>query len=421
MPASSRCVQKPVSSIQDAVSVFSTKLDTGEIPLVLVPAHRQSWNLWVTIPTGIFCLRQIFGKDAGVADVGAAFWPPGYRIAYIVTMQACTYNAPVRACPTQDNVRVHIDVVLTFAIRDPGKFVYKLGAVHFDQLLAGAVDEGIRLLVRKQTHQTVRSLRGNRADAMLAHLTNKFSESGVSFSACTITSVTLPDSLERSLENTTEMDKAMKAAKRQQEYEVRQIEQAADMDLNQLTRQHENVIMQEQGKKQAAQNYHRKKLEKTTEELRVAMINAQQDAEVKKMQLTGVLERTHKSMQLERNEGVSIAEAKAESVRVTADNDFYKRQAEADAEREKMIGEAESIRLDAEAEKTASQHLTHKRRHLIDMREKDVIMKLAEKSKFNLIGGAGDTLVDAVMTGKLDPRGSKGAASNGAGSGGWFK
>merc|ERR1719436_1429612 len=122
---------------------------------------------------------QRFGKDVGIAPPGGAFRAPFYRIAYVVTQQSCTYNAPVKECPTSDNVRVGVDVVIVFMIRDPSAFVYKLGAVHFDQLLSGAVDEGIRLLVRQQTHQTVRTLRGNRADKMLTHLNKKFETSGV--------------------------------------------------------------------------------------------------------------------------------------------------------------------------------------------------------------------------------------------------
>jgi len=156
----SRCVQQDVSRISDAVSKFSEKGERGEIPLVLIPAHRSPFSgtgWWLTIPTGCYCLMQRFGKDVGLAPPGGSLKPPFYRIAYIVTQQSCTYNAPVLECPTSDNVRVSVDMVITFMIRDPSKFVYKLGAVHFDQLLTGAVDEGIRLLVRKQSHQTVRN------------------------------------------------------------------------------------------------------------------------------------------------------------------------------------------------------------------------------------------------------------------------
>eukprot|EP00418_Pyrodinium_bahamense_P082320 CAMPEP_0179057102 /NCGR_PEP_ID=MMETSP0796-20121207/24157_1 /TAXON_ID=73915 /ORGANISM="Pyrodinium bahamense, Strain pbaha01" /LENGTH=417 /DNA_ID=CAMNT_0020753803 /DNA_START=30 /DNA_END=1283 /DNA_ORIENTATION=+ len=398
----SRCIQKSVRSIADAISEFSAKNDRGEVPLVLIPAHRDSTNWWMTIPTGCYCLMQRFGKDVGIAPPGGSITPPFYRIAYIVSSQSCTYNAPVKECPTKDNVRVEIDVVLVFNIRSPQDFVYKLGAVRFDQLLSGAVDEAIRVLVRNQSHGTVRMLRGSRSEALLTTLNKKFNDAGVTFSNCTVTRVILPAELETSLERTTELRKAMEKAKREHEYQLGEIQRKCDMDLEELNRKNEQTIVMEQGRKKRAELNHEQLSVKAAELTSTALIEAEQKFQVKKMQVTAELERTKVEVEQKRLETISRAEADAEARRVQADIAYEKALMTAQAEKERLEGEGEAIKLDAKAEAEATQHLMHKRRHELDMREKDVIMKLASKSDYNLIGTPGDTLVGAVMAGSLD-------------------
>jgi regulator of protease activity HflC (stomatin/prohibitin superfamily) len=354
---------------------------------------------------------QRFGKDVGLAPPGGSLKPPFYRIAYIVTQQSCTYNAPVQECPTSDNVRVTVDVVIVFMIRDPAKFVYKLGACHFDQLLSGAVDEGIRLLVRSQSHQTVRSLRGNRADAMLSSLNKKFEETGVVFSNCTITQVTLPQQLEASLENTTAMKKAMDKTKREHEYEMDEIRRKSQLELEGLKRNHEQAIVKENGNKKMAELNREKELVKAAELMSTARIEAETKAQVQKLEISAKLERTKVEMERTRVETISKAEAEAEARRVQADIMYEKAQMNAEVEKQRHIGEAEAIKLDSQAEAKASQYLVHKRKHELEMREKDVIQKLAQKANYNLVGTPGDKLVEGIMVGRL---------GQGAGSSGWF-
>lgn len=412
----SHCVQYNVGGIGDAQSVFSTKNATGQIPLVLIPSHRspfQGTGWWLTIPTGCYCLMQRFGKDIGIQPPGGSLLPPYYRIAYIVTMQSCTYNAPVKECPTADNVRVGVDCVLIFAIRDPVAFVYRLGAVRFDLLLSGAVDEGIRSMVRAQSHQTVRMLRGNRADELLKMLNGKFDDMGVSFSNCTITSVTLPEALESSLEHTTEMKKAMDKTKREHEFVMGELQRKADMELEELGRKNEQTIVMEQGKKKRAELEMDQQMVKQNELTQTATIEGETKAQVNKMEARAKLDRAKINMERQRVQTISQAEADAEARRVQADIKFQQVKMESEAEKQQYFGQAAATKLDAEAEAKATLHLTHKRKHELEMREKEVLQKLAQKANYNLYGDAGDKLVEAMMSGHLKS-GGEGA------SGGWF-
>jgi len=404
-------------TILDAVSAFNHKNATGQFPLVMIPAHRTPFagtGWWLTIPTGCHCLLQRFGKNVGVAPPGGSIKPPFYRIAYIVNSQSCTYNAPVKECPTSDNVRVGVDVVLQFNIRDAEAFVYNLGAVHFDQLLSGAVDEGIRRLVRNESHQTVRTLRGNRAESMLLMLNKKFEDAGVSFGNCTITAVILPDQLESSLEHTTEMRKSMIKAVRDHEFLMGEIDRKVDMDLEERNRKNEQTIVTETGKKNREEMRRAQQQVKSNELTMTAMSEANQAAQVKQIEIKAGFARCKVDMERSRVETLSKAEADAEAKRVQADIAFEKAQMNAIAEKDRLLGDGEAIKLDAAAEATATQHLHHKRKHELEMREKDILMKLAQKCNYNLVGEPGDRLVGALMSGHL-------AGAGDATGNSWFK
>lgn len=412
----SHCVQADVSNISDAVSIFGSKNDSGQIPLVLIPSHRQQLSIagwWMSIPTGCNCLLQKWGQDIGLATAGGTLLPPWYRIAYLVTAQSCTYNAPTDDCPTSDNVRVKIDCVLVFRIRDAAHFVYKLGAVHFDKLLSGSVEEAIRLMVRKESHRTVRNLRGARAEDLLAMLNKKFDPVGVVFSNCTIRGVEMPPTLEKSLERATEVQKAMERTKREHEYQVGEVKRKSEMEIEELNRKNEKTLEAEKGKKKRAELNHEQRVVKEQEITQTKKISAETEIYVKHMEATAELERAKIDMERKRVEMISKAESDADARRVQADIAYENSQMAAETEKRRLIGEAEALKLDAEAEAKATTHLMTKRKHELNMREKNVLMELATKLSYNMIGESGDRLVNSVVTGHLDVP----AKGNGA----WFR
>jgi len=307
------------------------------------------------------------------------------------------------------------DVVIVFTIREPEEFVFNLGAVRFDELLSGAVDEGVRILVRAQSHRTIRELRGNRADSLLHMLNQKFSNMGVVFMNCTITNVTLPTSLFQSLEHTTEMKKAMEKARREQEFELDELRRKSEIELEELKRKNEQTIVAEQGRRKRAELEYEQRLVKAKEELEIATIETEKEMSVKKMEAVAALERKKVDMEKYRIQKISEAEAEAERKRVAANIYYETETVNAEGDKQKMLGDAQAIAMDAGAEAEASKHLQHKRRHELEMREKDVLMKLALKGKFNLIGEPGDKIVNAVMTGNIED----GVSSSGGQS--WFK
>jgi regulator of protease activity HflC (stomatin/prohibitin superfamily) len=358
---------------------------------------------------------QRFGKETGIAAPGGKVTPPWYRIAYVVTQQSCTYNVPVKECPTIDNVRVGIDIVIVFMIREPSIFVEKLGAVKFDQLLSGAVDEGIRILVRSQRYDEVFLLTGNRAEMLVTHLNTKFKGLGVNFNNCTIQHVKLPDDLAQSLQNATKMKKEMEEKTRTHTFNMDAVQKNSLFTLDEVAKKNEQTIVAEQGRKKRAGLTREQQVVKAGEERQVKVIEIQQTTQVQLAEVKAQLQRTETDLARYRVEHISKAEADAEARRVQADIAFEKITVDAEAEKNRYMGDAQAIKLEASAEKETSKHLVQKRKFELDMREKQILNKLAAKGNFNLIGDHGDKMVDAVMSGKFsDPSGGAG------GSGGWL-
>lgn len=379
--------------------MFNSRSAAGEIPLVLIPTHRSNCSIMMSVPTGVYCLMQRFGKDIGEAVPGLHMLPSYYRIAYVVTAQACTYDAPVFECPTSDDVRVNVDVVILFQIKDPSNFIYRLGAKNFDEFLSGTVDEAIRMLVRQEDHRTVYSLRGDRADLMLKILNDKFNEMGVHFIEAKITGVWLPDLLAGYLERTTKMDKAMQKQKRQTEYEMLQISQESEMQIEEIRRRQEQVLVTEAGRKRRAELEFEQRSVKAEEDGAVAMVQAQGKVEVQKLTTNTELNRTKMKMETVRTTEVATAQSNKNSKMIAADLEQEEEEIKAAWQMDKMICEAEVTKAEASAEAEASLHLAAKREHEKNMREKGILQGLAEKGRFNLIGTPGDRIITAMMKG----------------------
>merc|ERR1740120_120895 len=111
-------------------------------------------------------------------------------------------------------------------------------------------------------------------------LNEKFEDMGVVFSNCTITAVILPEALDKSLEHTTELRKAMEKTKREHQFQLGELQRKADMELEELGRKNEQTIVMEQGKKKRAELEMDQKMVKETELTQTAVIEAQTKTQV---------------------------------------------------------------------------------------------------------------------------------------------
>jgi len=356
---------------------------------------------------------------------------------------------------------VHVDVVIIFSIKDPKQFVYRMGAAYFDQLLSAACEEGIRMLVRNcyassvdkaaktaaevavmgqdgeegmpkkmdstknldeeeenmpdENRQSVITLKGTRAEKLFTLLNDKFDGCGVHFSDCKVTGVWLPDELSQSLESVTEMRKKFEKQIKGHDFEMMKIQQESEMTLEEIRRKNEQIVVTENGKKKRAEIEREQRVVKSEEHRKVAIIEAEQAASAAKAQSEAALKRQEAEMEKYLVELRAGANTKAQEMSTKADLNYEMGIVDAEAKLQKMLGEAKAVKLDAEAESGAQQHLGAKRQYEISMREKEILAEIARKKQFNLIGTPGDKLIEALMTGNLGT-----PPVDGKGGGGFF-
>merc|ERR1719427_2524365 len=211
----------------------------------------------LTDPSGVSCISQRFGKDCDpvingvmqLTDPGFHCAPAFTQVKYCVTKQSCTYDAPVKLCPTVDNVMVDCELTLVFQIGpEPQKvrdFVYKLGAVRFNEFLSGEVDEGMRQLVRGEKLENVLELRGSSQAGVrrvLESLNGKFKDFGVRFLRAAIKEVRLGNMLEKLMEETTNFRTKIKDIEKEHEVEMKKVSYDYEQKRAELDRDYDRRL-----------------------------------------------------------------------------------------------------------------------------------------------------------------------------------
>lgn len=263
----------------------------------------------MTIPSGVFALMTKHGRYVGVYEAGRHILPPWYRIAYMVTRQSTAYNAPVKNCPTADNVMVKVDLLLLFHVEDPESFVYKLGAEKFDDLLASSAEEAIRSLVRSTTHDKAYELRGKGAGEMISGLNEQFRDFGVVFTSATITNVVLPEDLAKALENQTLYETKKREQEKHQEYQLKVLYDKEALSREELNKKNERLAADEEAKRDRQLIMKESAEIEAAKHKRLAEIEAEEEASVLATRAEGELQASKK-----RAEALAIqsdAEAKA--------------------------------------------------------------------------------------------------------------
>lgn len=127
------------------------------VPVLVLVDPPSCCYCKLNVPNGIVSIEWKWGKHMGIMDPGYYCCYLSYkRIVAMITKNSIRYNTPVEKCPTKDNVRVSIDVSLTFHIgkdetreEDCRKFLYYLGANRLQELLDQECEEHIRNFIRK--------------------------------------------------------------------------------------------------------------------------------------------------------------------------------------------------------------------------------------------------------------------------------
>jgi regulator of protease activity HflC (stomatin/prohibitin superfamily) len=411
----SRVIQLGVRDLRDdLLSIFSKRNADNKICIVVCPKPRGMFKLGLLAPHGTWCLKTRWGKYDGVAKVGINMFPPWVQVSHCVTKQSVVYDAPVERAVTKDNVRVGIDTFVVFRVVDPYPFVYNLGAGNFDGLLAGTMQESVRLLLRNTLVADVLNLRGDGAGVLLKNLNVKFEEHGVLFTECRITDIRLVDEMVQNLSTIAIAEVEMANRQREHEFLCKEIQIKTQFAVEEERRSAETTFVVESGKKERQMVHYNWWTNTQADQMRMFRVNQiPVEATCRVNEISAKAEKARKEAELEalRIREVSKEEAVLAEVKVTAE--IYKEAevvvAEADAQLYKAT--AECLTLEAAAENPRA--LAPKRAYQIALTEAEKSREIAKNEPLLFVGNAGDKLINAIITGSLtDTAGDEGIAAH---------
>ena len=161
------------------------------IALVLVGIAIWS-SLYVLVPEGTSALLTQRGKY--VKTLAPGFYPlsPVVTVSHLVTRREIPFDVPVMDAPTRDGVRVGLDTLATFSIKEPFKFVFNLSASDFDRVFQAACQNTLRTLVRSVDSSEVNDLSGRDISDIRTALSAAVEVYGVEVQKIKITYAQLP-------------------------------------------------------------------------------------------------------------------------------------------------------------------------------------------------------------------------------------
>ena len=112
----------------------------------------------VPVPEGSQAVLLRAGRFQRTLGPGNHWAPPWIIVSHIVTTRETPFDSPAASIPTSDNVRTNVDILMTFAIAAPEKFVFTISAPDFDQVCQATCQENVRLLIREKDSDEVLDL-----------------------------------------------------------------------------------------------------------------------------------------------------------------------------------------------------------------------------------------------------------------------
>jgi regulator of protease activity HflC (stomatin/prohibitin superfamily) len=395
------CSQDPL----DSLALFGS-ITTDKVPLVLIPDDRNCASLWFFVPSGVYAIEHECGakrQDAEFAPAGKNWKLSCTRVAYCVARQACTYSAPVRQCPTFDNVMIDVNLKLVFQIGPEGAmvhdFVYKLGASRFDEFLYASVQEAIRTLIRSSYHSEVRQLFGSDhagVKATLDGLNKQFNRFGVRFSSAVITDAIFSDpEFADTLQQTSEFASKVNEHKEAQSFRIKSVRFLLSRDLRKIEAEHTREVQALIHEEHVLEAERSKVLEELKEARRVAIAKAKQDAEAKlivaEAEAALAKGKAEKEMQSVLSKGLDRSRVTKEKQEI--ENEYLASQ----AEREAAEREARALMTEAQAWATAAVACKSERQHQLNIRKHAVLKKLASSGRIVVSGTHGDRLINGMV------------------------
>ena len=112
----------------------------------------------VPVPEGSRAVLLRRGRFHKTLGPGNHIVVPNIVVSHIVTTRETPFDAPATEIPTRDDVRTSVDILMTFRIEAPEKFVFTISAADFDQVCQATCQEVVRLMLRDKLADEVLDL-----------------------------------------------------------------------------------------------------------------------------------------------------------------------------------------------------------------------------------------------------------------------
>ncbi len=396
-------VQITTKDVEHSTQIFQKRYGNNSVPLVVVVTPPKCCCYCkLNIPSGVVTLGQKWGAHEGTLQPGAkCCYCSHRRIAAIITQNSIRYDAPIRDCPTKDNVKVSIDISLTFRI-GPGDeeyrtFVYELGPAKLDELLAAESEEAIRNFIRGKKLSVVQDIKGEIADSMLVGLNSKFNQLGVYFENVQIMTIQIPPQLRKDLAETTSYDTKLQNQIKKHENDKLTLTNSENQKLIQLQRDNNRELERLKAQKKRALIQRDEQMVNQEAETEVEVTQAEQEAQTLLTRANGdkaVAENESKKNMLEL---INQQQTKSSSKKIEIDKwaEIEVMKSEASLESAKSRYEAMLMEARAEAEQIGG--IEANRKHELRLEKARVMQKLAQQCKLIFTGDTGDAFLKGLI------------------------
>ena len=186
----------------------------------------------VAVPEGAQAMLLKSGRYYRTVGAGRHIVPPWIVVSHVVTVREIPFAAQAGEVPTRDDVRVDLDLLMTFTIAAPEKFVFAISAPDFDQVCRAACLEAIRGLARSKAFDEVLDLGVADTDQLRATIGGALVPYGVDVQRVVITHIQPPRPFMASREG-----RRLAAVQRDEQTERHELEERLLQDREALERQ----------------------------------------------------------------------------------------------------------------------------------------------------------------------------------------
>jgi regulator of protease activity HflC (stomatin/prohibitin superfamily) len=181
-----------VAAVAVALPVGPILTIAGLVAAVAMLIGGSSRAVLVPIPEGTKGILTQAGRLFRVADAGVQRVPPTVLVSHVVSTRDVPFSAVARSVATADDVRVDIQLLVTFRIDDPAKFVFQTTAPDFDAVCQGASQTAIRLAARGVESDKVLDLASKESDELRASIGEPLAAYGITVTRVLIVRVDPP-------------------------------------------------------------------------------------------------------------------------------------------------------------------------------------------------------------------------------------